>query len=64
MIETNGVRFKYAHMDSIKVKLNDQVKQGDIVGYVGSTGMSTGPHLHFEISIDSRTVDPAKLIKF
>lgn len=64
LIETNGVRFKYAHMDSIKVKLNDQVKQGDIVGYVGSTGMSTGPHLHFEISIDSRTVDPAKLIKF
>lgn len=64
LIETNGVTFKYAHMDSIKVKLNDEIKQGDIVGYVGSTGMSTGPHLHFEISIDSRTVDPAKLINF
>lgn len=64
LIETNGVTFKYAHMDSIKVKLNDTIKQGDIVGYVGSTGMSTGPHLHFEISIDSRTVDPAQLIDF
>ncbi|MDD3303301.1 MAG: M23 family metallopeptidase [Clostridia bacterium] len=64
LVETNGVTFKYAHMDSIKVKLNDSIKQGDILGYVGNTGMSTGPHLHFEISIHSRTVDPTKLISF
>lgn len=64
LVECNGVVFKYAHMLEIKVKLNDKIKQGDIIGLVGSTGMSTGPHLHFEISIDSRTVDPQKLISF
>lgn len=64
LVEYNGVVFKYAHMLEIKVKLNDEIKQGDIIGLVGSTGMSTGPHLHFEISIDSRTVDPQKIISF
>lgn len=64
VVENNEVRFKYAHMKEIKVKLNDEIKQGHIVGTVGSTGMSTGPHLHLEISINSRTVDPQNIIKF
>ena len=61
-VETEGVIFKYAHMDSINVTLNSNINQGDIVGFMGSTGMSTGPHLHLEIKIDSRTVDPQELI--
>lgn len=64
VVETNGVNFKYAHMSEIKVNLGDEIKQNDIVGLVGSTGMSTGPHLHFEISINGRTVDSQQLIKF
>lgn len=64
IIETNGVNFKYAHMSKIKVKINDKVEQNSIVGLVGNTGMSTGPHLHFEISINSRTVNPQYLINF
>lgn len=64
VVETDGVNFKYAHMSEIKATLGDEIKQNDIVGLVGSTGMSTGPHLHFEISINGRTVDPQQLIKF
>lgn len=63
-IEKDGVIFKYAHLSEIKVKEGDEIKQGDIIGLMGSTGMSTGSHLHFEIIIDSRTVDPRKLVNF
>lgn len=64
IIETDGVNFKYAHMDEIYVKVDQQILQGDSIGTVGNTGMSTGPHLHFEISIDGRTIDPQNLVKF
>ena len=50
----------YGHMQYTKVKLNQFVKQGDIIGYVNNTGLSTGPHLHFEVRIDGKTVDPLK----
>lgn len=63
-IENNGVIFKYAHLSEIKVKEGDEIKQGDIIGLMGTTGMSTGSHLHFEIIIDSRTIDPRKLVNF
>ncbi len=64
VVESNGVNFKYAHMKEIKVDLNSNINQNDLIGLVGSTGMSTGPHLHFEISINTRTVDPQILIQF
>lgn len=63
-IENNGVIFKYAHLSEIKVKEGDEIKQGDIIGLMGTTGMSTGSHLHFEIIVDSRTIDPRKLVNF
>ena len=63
-IEKDGVIFKYAHLNKINVKKGDSIKQGDIIGLMGSTGMSTGSHLHFEIKINNRTIDPEKIIKF
>ncbi len=48
----------YAHMDSRNVSEGDTVSQGDVIGYVGSTGMSTGPHIHFEIWENGVRVDP------
>ena len=48
----------YAHLDSVNVKKGDTVKQGQVIGKVGTTGASTGPHLHFEVRIDGVTTDP------
>lgn len=50
----------YAHLKYFVVEVNQYVKQGDIIGYVDNTGLSTGPHLHFEIRIDGKAVDPKK----
>lgn len=62
VITTSDVSFRYAHLNKIEVGLNQEVEQGQIIGKMGSTGYSTGSHLHFQISIDSRTVDPQKLV--
>lgn len=48
----------YAHMSKIAVKRGAKVKQGDIIGYVGSTGFSTGPHLHYEMVKNGTKVNP------
>lgn len=53
-----GYTTLYAHMSKRAVSQGDKVKQGDVIGYVGSTGYSTGPHLHFEISKDGKTSNP------
>ena len=53
----------YAHMSRIAVNRGQQVKRGQVIGYVGSTGLSTGPHLHYEMYRGSQKVDPAS-VKF
>lgn len=55
-----GMQTLYAHQSRIGVGVGQRVNAGDVVGYVGSTGNSTGPHLHFEVYIWGRTVDPAR----
>ena len=51
----------YAHLSRMNVKRGQAIKQGDIIGAVGTTGLSTGPHLHFEFRIGGRHVDPLTL---
>lgn len=54
----NGYSTSYAHMKAYKVKVGQKVKRGDIIGYIGSTGLSTGPHLHYEVIKDGVKMDP------
>lgn len=53
-----GYRTRYAHMHDFAVKEGQFVKRGDLIGYVGSTGLSTAAHLHYEVFINNRRVDP------
>ncbi|MBI2756965.1 MAG: M23 family metallopeptidase [Chloroflexi bacterium] len=53
-----GVYSTYAHLQGFTANVGDQVKAGDVIARVGSTGLSTGPHLHWEIWVDSGNVDP------
>ena len=53
-----GVRTRYAHLSQFTVTSGMAVVGGDVVGFVGSTGRSTGNHLHYEVRIDGRAVDP------
>ncbi|MEO9492058.1 MAG: M23 family metallopeptidase [Marinomonas sp.] len=49
---------RYAHMSKLAVAAGEYVRKGDVIGYVGSTGRSTGPHLHYEVRIDGVAVNP------
>lgn len=55
----NGYKTRYAHGAEIKVNLGDVVRKGDVIAAMGSSGRSTGPHVHFEVYKNGRTVDPA-----
>jgi murein DD-endopeptidase MepM/ murein hydrolase activator NlpD len=57
-----GLKTLYGHLLAIGVKEGDQVKRGQLIGLVGSTGNSTGPHLHFEVRIDNSPVDPLQML--
>jgi murein DD-endopeptidase MepM/ murein hydrolase activator NlpD len=58
----HGFYTRYAHMLTIRVKTGQRVQQGEVIGYIGNTGLSTGPHLHYEVHIGSDIVDPYKYI--
>jgi murein DD-endopeptidase MepM/ murein hydrolase activator NlpD len=59
----NGLSTRYGHLSEINVRVGDQVKIGQVIGAVGSTGRSTGPHLHYETRIDGEAVDPQKFLR-
>ena len=58
-----GIQTVYGHASALKAHVGDKVKAGDVVSYVGSTGDSTGNHLHFEVHEDGRKIDPVPFMK-
>lgn len=64
LISHTGTTYEtlYAHLDSISVKVNDIVCKGDVIGYSGNSGNSTGPHLHFEVRKSSIQIDPKTVL--
>ena len=59
----NGFKTKYAHLNKAYVKKGQYVEQGESIGEVGSSGRSTGPHLHYEVLFNGTPVDPMTFIK-
>lgn len=59
----NGFRSRFFHMTKRAVKRGDKISRGDLVGYLGNTGRSTGPHLHYEIQYHGKPVNPIKFMR-
>ena len=59
----NNMKTYYAHLSNIYVSVGEIVKKNDLIGEIGSTGNSTGPHLHFELRVDNNPVNPIKYIQ-
>ena len=58
----NGILTRYGHASEVVVHEGQHVKRGDVIAYMGSTGFSTGPHVHYEIHVNGETVNPASYL--
>ncbi|HZI92933.1 MAG TPA: peptidoglycan DD-metalloendopeptidase family protein [Patescibacteria group bacterium] len=58
----NGVTTRYAHLDGFAVRPGQEIRRGDVLGYVGDTGRSLGAHLHYEVLVNNTKVDPSQYI--
>lgn len=56
----NGVSTRYAHLSAVSVSVGQRVERGDVVGRMGNSGRSTGPHLHYETRVEGRAIDPVR----
>jgi len=59
----NGLATRYAHMSEALVEEGEAVDKGAVLGRLGSTGRSTGPHLHYEVRVDGEPVDPERFLR-
>jgi murein DD-endopeptidase MepM/ murein hydrolase activator NlpD len=59
----NGLATRYGHLSQIDVKVGQLVRIGEVIGRIGSTGRSTGPHLHYETRVNGEAIDPQKFLR-
>jgi biotin carboxyl carrier protein len=59
----NGVRSLYGHLQKIDVKVGERVETGEVIGHTGASGRTTGPHLHYELRVDGKAVDPRRFLQ-
>ena len=59
----NGIRTRYGHLSGFAVTTGEAVRRGDVIGFVGDSGRSTGPHLHYEVRINDTPVNPYKYLR-
>jgi murein DD-endopeptidase MepM/ murein hydrolase activator NlpD len=57
-----GYETVYAHLEKYTVKENQKIHRGELIGYMGNTGRSTGPHLHYEVKINGKSLNPEEYI--
>jgi len=58
----NGLQTRYGHLSRIDVQAGDMIQRGQLVGLLGSTGRSTGPHLHFEVRLNDKPINPRRFL--
>ncbi|HKY05412.1 MAG TPA: M23 family metallopeptidase, partial [Blastocatellia bacterium] len=60
---SNGITTRYGHLSKITVEQGQRLRRGDQIGHAGSTGRSTGPHVHYEVRENDQSVDPMRYIE-
>ncbi len=58
----NGLTTRYGHLSRIQINLGETVQRGELIGLIGSTGRSTGPHLHYELRLDDKSINPRRFL--
>jgi murein DD-endopeptidase MepM/ murein hydrolase activator NlpD len=58
-----GISTRYGHLAEVTVAAGQEVKKGDVIGFVGATGRATGPHVHYEVRLNGRPLDPARFFR-